>query len=187
MTTLARSGRACVAAIGRAVLRPIVRPLLRRDLGRALTSRSGPFVILQQRDLRVPQAAAAERVLGALALVQSYDPGAFRRMQTNMTTIYLAKVSKAHYLIDLRVCVLPVHQVLDEGLSALAFTLVHEATHARIARAGIGWWPRVEARIERICLKKEEGFAARLELAGFDVGGMRAWLDRAISSLEPGT
>lgn len=176
---LLRSGRACLVAIGRGLIRPVARPFLKRDLGRALRAQSGPFLVLQQAGLQAPQSTTTERVVGALAVVQRYAPELYRQILRDMTTVYVAQVSRAHYLVDLHVCVLPIGQVLEEEPTTLAFTLVHEAAHARIARAGIGWWPRTEGRIESACLRREGHLASRLEVAGFDVAGMREWLAKA--------
>lgn len=185
MTTMMRSGRACLVAIGRGLIRPLVRPFLRRDLKRALRARTGPFLILQQRELPIQQqAAAVQTVVSALALVQSHAPALYEQIRRDMTTIYLSTVDRAHYLVDLQACVLPFQQVLGENPATIAFTLVHEATHARIAHAGIGWWPRVEGRIERACLRRERRLASCLEVAGFDVGGMMDWLQRTSVRLE---
>ncbi len=41
-------------------------------------------------------------------------------------------------------------------------TLVHEATHARVYRAGIRYLPRNRRRIEQICVRAEIDFATQL-------------------------
>jgi hypothetical protein len=41
-------------------------------------------------------------------------------------------------------------------------TLVHEATHARIAKAGITYKQALRARIERLCVEEEAAFADKL-------------------------
>jgi len=96
-----------------------------------------------------------------------------------MSVLWVRKATRPHYLLDQGVCVLPVSHVLAGNPSALAFTLIHEATHARVAKAGIEWRPSVESRIEHLCLKEEERFALHLERRGFDVDAIRAWIERA--------
>jgi hypothetical protein len=60
--------------------------------------------------------------------------------------------------------------VLDERFVAdpatsverIASAIVHEATHARLERYGIGYDEDRRARIEAICFRRELAFAARL-------------------------
>ena len=57
----------------------------------------------------------------------------------------------------------------------VALLLVHEATHARLDRLRPLPWPRsVVHRIERVCLRQELVFAARLPVPPY--GGFRRWV-----------
>src|SRR5882672_12744248 len=44
----------------------------------------------------------------------------------------------------------------------VAATIIHEATHARLMTAGVGYEPERRAKVERICFKAEIAFASRL-------------------------
>jgi hypothetical protein len=61
-------------------------------------------------------------------------------------------------------------------------TLVHEAAHARIVRAGIPWWPDLFERIETRCVKEELAFCRRLQAAEWQVDARIAWTIRRLSS-----
>ena len=44
----------------------------------------------------------------------------------------------------------------------IASVIVHEATHARLMRCGIGYEEELRARVEKVCLRRELAFAAKL-------------------------
>ena len=44
----------------------------------------------------------------------------------------------------------------------IAAVIVHEATHARLERYGIGYEEKLRARIEAVCFRRELAFAAKL-------------------------
>jgi hypothetical protein len=47
-------------------------------------------------------------------------------------------------------------------LEIIASTIVHEATHSRLMRCGIGYDEELRARVEAVCLRSELAFAAKL-------------------------
>jgi len=51
---------------------------------------------------------------------------------------------------------------LEAQRERLASTIVHETTHARLERYGIGYSEELRARVEAICSRRELAFAARL-------------------------
>jgi len=44
----------------------------------------------------------------------------------------------------------------------IAATIVHEATHLRLLRCGIGYGESLRARVEAVCFRREIAFAAKL-------------------------
>ena len=61
-------------------------------------------------------------------------------------------------------CVIDERFVVDEGTTPemIASVIVHEATHARLFRMGIGYEEGRRARVEQVCLRRELAFAAKL-------------------------
>lgn len=68
----------------------------------------------------------------------------------------------AEYYGALKACVLDERYVAGASLESLAATIVHEATHARLARCGFGYEEGMRSRIEAVCHRRELSFAARL-------------------------
>ena len=60
-------------------------------------------------------------------------------------------------------CVLRSRYVRESDPAAVAVTLVHEATHARLWRRGIRDDPCGRRRMEEICVKEQIAFAERLD------------------------
>jgi hypothetical protein len=108
---------------------------------------------------------AAARLTHALELVQQRDPKRFRRMCADMPRIVVGvpEVGDAAYHPDIELCVVSFELLTRRELTStqLALLVVHEATHARIERAGIRYVPERRARIERACLRAELAFAER--------------------------
>ncbi|MGX5840155.1 hypothetical protein ACWGTI_05510 [Mesorhizobium sp. ArgA1] len=94
---------------------------------------------------------------------------------------------------SLKACELDERYLTREGTTPahIASTIVHEATHARLMRCGIGYEETLRDRVERVCLRREIAFAARLP-AGKDrledveatLAAMPDLSDRAISERD---
>ena len=54
-----------------------------------------------------------------------------------------------YYWLAQRVCALGLPIIKQADAGELALVIVHEAAHARIYQAGVGWWPDLFERIER--------------------------------------
>ena len=181
MKVVFRRLRSCVLGLVKSFARILIRPVIRRDLMRHAEWRFESFVIRYQESANVDAVSA---VATGLLLIKLHDPMRYNRMARDMPVIWLSTATRAHYMIGLGVCVMPAKQVLEDHFSRTALILVHEATHARINKAGIAYWPRLEGRMERMCLKEEARLAARLEEAGFTgVDEYRAWLRKVESTL----
>jgi hypothetical protein len=107
----------------------------------------------------------AEKVERALLLISQYDPLRFRRLVRDIEIILVMReIPRASYDEDSRTCKVDVNFVVDKSVSIaeVAGTIVHEATHARIHRAGIPTQTSNHARIERVCCKAKIAFGRRI-------------------------
>lgn len=116
-------------------------------------------------DLRVGQhdSALMERVAGVIRFVVLTDPRRARRMSRDVRRVVLMDLGGAggSYLAEIDACALDPNQVREQPIEATAVVLVHEATHARIRKAGIQYDAAMRGRIEEICVKEEMAFARR--------------------------
>jgi hypothetical protein len=125
---------------------------------------------------------ALDRFADAVELLHRYDPRRLTRIRRDLPRIILGGTEAGHaiYSVGLDAAILNLATVTDRGVpvSFLAQSIVHEATHARIARVGIEYSPENRARIERRCVREELAFVERLpepdrELAA---SSLRDWL-----------
>jgi hypothetical protein len=107
------------------------------------------------------------RVEDALRLIKDHSPLHYRRVTINLERIWVRLLPHARgsYLHSLRACQLDERFVLQETttLERIASCIVHEATHARLAKWGIPYDEKARPRIERICLRRELNFACELQ------------------------
>jgi len=120
---------------------------------------------------------AEARLDGAVALLKQYTPLRLSYLQTDLPklSIFPAGAALARCYHRIRLCLLDEEYLLSDRTSSvdLALTLVHEGTHARLARNGFRYLDARRARIERIC------YAAQLIVARRIPGG-----DEAVRSSE---
>jgi len=106
----------------------------------------------------------AQRVANALALIGTHDPNRMRRIQRDLSAILVWPLvspgAGAEYHPTERVCALYSKDIKDKHSALVALSIVHEATHARLAAIAVTW--ENIARIEAICLRQELAFAERL-------------------------
>lgn len=106
------------------------------------------------------------RVEEALRLIQKYDRLGYNRLIRDLQRIWVRDVPGALGSFDqsLHACSLDREFVLAEKSSAelIAATIVHEATHARLDRCGIGYEEELRPRVEAACFRREMAFAAKL-------------------------
>jgi hypothetical protein len=86
---------------------------------------------------------AFDPVEEALGLIKRHDPLRYDRLRRDLVRIwvFLLAGNWGEYRHPLRMCVLDERVVLDEATRSeqIASTIVHEATHARLMRRGIGY------------------------------------------------
>ena len=78
-----------------------------------------------------------------------------------ITTIF---GSAGRFVISTSTCELDERCVLGEYTTTeqVAGVIVHEATHARLHQWGIGYEQELRDRVERVCMRRELAFAAKL-------------------------
>src|SRR5262249_34607992 len=106
------------------------------------------------------------RVERALLLVKQHSPLYYSRIIRDLECIWIVLLPHraAAYNHSLKACVLDERFVADSATSVerLATTIVHEATHARLERYGIGYDEDRAVRIEGVCARRELAFVFRL-------------------------
>jgi hypothetical protein len=107
-----------------------------------------------------------DRVEEALALIKRYDRLRYDRLSRDLKRVWVHVLHgiRGSYNEAFAACELDARFVLPETTSPelIAATIVHEATHSRLLRCGIGYEEAVRARVEAVCLRRELAFAAKL-------------------------
>lgn len=106
--------------------------------------------------------ASLRRLRAGLDFVAAIDPVRFRRIQLDLPRFMLVPVGGLGYNPHLRACVLSAPYIDRVPEDVLALTIVHEATHARLHRAGIAYRAQLIERVERCCVRSEIAFARRV-------------------------
>jgi len=119
----------------------------------------------RRQDLRL-----LDRVEEALSLIRRYDRPRHDRLSRDLKRIWVRVLfyGLGTYNEAFAACELDARFVLDETTSPelIAATIVHEATHLRLLRCGIGYEEAVRARVEAVCFRRELAFAAKLPNGG---------------------
>lgn len=102
------------------------------------------------------------KVGAALQLILHYDARRLRIVQRDLRGIVLIAGGGEFYHQGLKAYVMDVPNLQVRTISQLALAIVHEATHARLDRAGIKYSTRLRARIERVCCAAELAMAGKL-------------------------
>jgi hypothetical protein len=106
------------------------------------------------------------RVEEALDLIKTYDRMRYERLTRDLERVWVRLLPDrlGSFNGSLNACELDVRFVLagSSTTDVIASTIVHEATHARLHRCGVGYEEALRARVEAICLRREIAFAAKL-------------------------
>ena len=105
------------------------------------------------------------RVEAALLLIKLCDRPRYNRLIRDLERVDVqVQVYSACYVHSIKACKLDTRYVLSQesSLEDIASTIVHEATHARLSRLGIGYHEKLRARVEMACVRREIAFARRL-------------------------
>jgi hypothetical protein len=112
-----------------------------------------------------------DKIVEALGLIRDFDPVRYKRLLRDVRQILVTTLpsSVAQWADSSRACELDERYVIHQETTPelVASCIVHEATHARLMRCGIGYEEEMRDRVERVCLRREIAFAAKLP-AGTD-------------------
>lgn len=115
-------------------------------------------------DASVVDPELATKVDEALRIVEHYTPARFGRCRRDVRRIVLRRLPGLNGCYDpsMNAVVLDRGFVRGRGNARVALTFVHEATHARLRRRGIGYPVELRARVERVCVRAELALAERI-------------------------
>lgn len=104
------------------------------------------------------------RLEEALGLIRTHDPVNYRRVTRDLERVWVNLVvgSPAIYRGSIGACQLDARYVRDASTQQIASTIVHEATHARLARCGIVYDEPWRVRSEAACIRRQLAFTAKL-------------------------
>ena len=107
-----------------------------------------------------------DKVSAALALIATHSPIRLRHIRRDLRGIWITETAgnQAEYDWAERLCLLDRGYLLRPEFTPahVAASVIHEATHARLARRGFGYQPERRARVEGVCYRAELRFASRL-------------------------
>jgi hypothetical protein len=126
--------------------------------------------------------ATLDRVSAALDIIREHDSNRYRRLTHDLQQIWVRRAhGRVGWFSKRRwSCELAVQFVSRETTTPalLASIIVHEATHARLSRMGFGYKEDVREKVERICLRRELAFAAKVP------GGIpQMWAEASLRAL----
>jgi hypothetical protein len=119
-----------------------------------------PVRILNTRpDIDTEQ--VARRLAAALDLIAIYAPRCYRRLQTDLAGFVVERFAcRGAFFPASRECLVELTFTVNPevGLPEIAASIVHEATHARVAHWCGSLPPALRAREERLCRRAELDF-----------------------------
>ncbi|MGX9142716.1 hypothetical protein [Mesorhizobium sp. 128a] len=95
-----------------------------------------------------------DKIVEALGLIKNFDPIRYTHLRRDVGQILVTTLpaSVAQWGESLKACELDERYLTREGTTPahIASTIVHEATHARLMRCGIGYEETLRDRVERV-------------------------------------
>ena len=139
--------------------------------------------LIEGCDVRVAAASDEEladvrsKVADALRLIAERGPRFHIRIVRDVRRFLFAGVSGGRYIAGLQTCLIGVGYARRVPAIELAMTMIHEATHARLSRAGFRYRAACRERIERVCVAQEIAFAQRVPGSASAIDGVRQLLE----------
>jgi hypothetical protein len=146
--------------------------MIRRLMGRLARrlERGGEMVLTEHRvvhglpvrimntrpDIQTEQ--VVERLTAALDLISTYAPRRYRRLSTDLAGLVVERFPcRGAFFPESRECLVELTFTVNprHTLAEIAASIVHEATHARVAHWCGGPRPEQRAREERLCRRAE--------------------------------
>jgi hypothetical protein len=159
---IARIVRAAARGVAWLVMTPVRKLFLVHVRSRAPRTVHDELTIATW-DRGSDHATLERRVRDALDLIRQVDPRRYARLKRDVHRITLERLQVAGMFVPNAGRVfLDVGHVAQAHVAELASTVVHEATHARLHRAGIRHDSRIRGRVEHACIRSEVDFAVRL-------------------------
>jgi hypothetical protein len=106
--------------------------------------------------------APLARIREALELIRTRTPRRYRRIRRDVRRLVIIAAGGAEYWPRVDGMALTRAELTNHSTEEVAFTIVHEATHARLWRMGIPYARALRDRIERLCVREEVVFAQTL-------------------------
>jgi hypothetical protein len=129
--------------------------------------------------------AMLDRVELAVSLIREFDPPRYRRILKDLDRILVTLLpgSVGQFSATDWTCKLDKRYVLRDSTTPemIASVIVHEATHARIHRRGIGFPEHLRVGIEDACFRQEWLFGNKLP----NGGEVRAQAERYLAAPPP--
>jgi hypothetical protein len=121
------------------------------------------------------------KVEAALRLIMRVDGRRYTVLSQYVQAVVCTRgvVALGQYLRAARVCLVDtdyIRRTIEP--EQLAVVIVHEASHARLHRAGIRYGRNRESRIERICVREELRFARKIP----DAKKLVEWITARLNS-----
>jgi hypothetical protein len=106
------------------------------------------------------------QIAAALHLIGEFAPADFERLRVLSRGIAVARLygARAEWRQSIRVCLISSHYLRrpDTTHAAIAGSIIHELTHARLDAIGFDYREERRARIERVCFRASQRFLERL-------------------------
>ncbi len=103
----------------------------------------------------------------ALSLIERLDPRRYRRIRQDVRRVVVVQRHSDFTSPHSGTVGLAVKSIVGQKDASVALSLVHEAVHARLHRAGLRYWPDWQQRIEELCIQQQIAFVRLLPLAGY--------------------
>jgi hypothetical protein len=116
---------------------------------------------------------AIEHLRVAIDLIRITSPNRLVRIHRDVRRVLLIWAGGPIYWPYANGFAIDLVAAQDLPADRLALTIVHEATHARLWRAGFRYTPDIRERIEHICVRAELDLAERLPDAAELTNGLR--------------
>ena len=103
----------------------------------------------------------------AWAILVNHRPRVVRRMAADVTALRVSRGGGAAYRPTTKECIVGDRLLLEHDSAVVASYIVHEATHARLARTTLRWDLQSRMREERRCYLEQAEFLRSLARAGW--------------------